>query len=278
MKRNDRALLRHTLIASLVIGLAAGCTPWFLGGPTAVLDHYLCYFPDETGFNPPNGVSAADQFNKLPTQATFVQREYLCNPVDKRHGWWRRYPIKRPEAHLFCYRFDRMPVTGRVEVNNQFDPWFGAQPLVLQETFMLCLPSGKGKQQNPNPPPIPPDLDHFKCYRVKPDNDTADTVTLKDQFLNKDADVRNAIFLCNPARKTKDGQGPPRLHPDAHLVCYSIGLSLPQPQNVRVANQFEPNFPVTVTKNPPILCVPSTKRVIDEPQPAGSRLGQLPRS
>jgi hypothetical protein len=268
MQRAVRGPLLWTIVGALVIGYVVACTPAAqpTAGPTAVLDHYLCYFPDEIAFNPPNNVGVIDQF-KLPPPVAFVQREYLCNPVEKWHGWWRHYPIKRENAHLFCYRFDRKPVTGRVDVSNQLDPsWFATQKLALQESWMLCLPAGKGSAENPNPPPIPTDLDHFKCYSVKPDDPTADSVDLKDQFLPKrvTVDVRNAAFLCNPAEKRKAGKTWPPGHTDAHLVCYFISLSLPQPQKKHVANQFEPNFVVNVTKNPPILCVPSTKKVIEE--------------
>jgi hypothetical protein len=258
------------LVATFAVMLAACTSGPFAttggGAAEAVLDHHLCYFFDETHFNPPNGVTVKDQFLDNPTSVTFTERDFLCNPVEK-SSWRHDSPIRHQEAHLFCYRFDaRKPLDGVVKVHNQFDPWFfGAQTLHIEETWGLCLPAGK-KPITSGPPPIPTDIDHFMCYRVTPEDDVNRNVALKDQFLAGNSTIKRAFLLCNPTEKWFGKRHEVPEHREAHLVCYTVDTPTFTPRQVRVGNQFEANFLVTPRVHPPYLCVPSSKVVISRPK------------
>lgn len=261
--------VRRLTVFSAALAFLAGCVmppPPPVANPEHVLDHYLCYFVVETQFEPPPGVTLKDQFDRKPTAATFVEREYVCNPVEKIVDS-RQYPIKRPDAHLVCYRFDRRPTDGVVRVKNQFDRWFQfrGQKLNIEETWMLCLPSEK-RETRSEEPKIPPDLDHFKCYRVKPTDETQENVILHDQFLDGPSDVTNSQFLCTPTEKWYKGKHTGIAHPEAHLVCYFVHAPVFKQRQRFVSNQFETNVLLTPRQNPPVLCLPSRKRVLTPPR------------
>jgi hypothetical protein len=116
----------------------------------------------------------------------------------------------------------------------------------------LCLPSGKGA-------PAPPDLDHFKCYRVQ-GGGARQTVTLADEIESKRTLVLKPAVLCNPVDKNGEG-----LHDAAsHLLCYAIRDAKTRPkqprlkkQNVTLVNQFGQQ--ALKLRKTALLCVVSTE-------------------
>jgi len=102
-------------------------------------------------------------------------------------------------------------------------------------------------------------LDHFKCYSAE---DTAGEpvgvdVSLKDQFVDIDAEVQWAVIFANPAKKTHEGVTPIS-NPDHHFTVYTIDyLDEPDTWLVEVQNQFGVQF-LTVS-GPVALAVPTQK-------------------
>lgn len=211
--------------------------------------HFKCYRsktkPGTPGFAPRN-VSLSDQFETKDTQV--LKPEALCNPVDKNDEG-----ITDLTAHLTCYTIADVPnqplfQPHEVLVQNQF----GNNVLTVTKPQSLCVPSEKDHA------PSPLNVDHFKCYKARPkDRFVQRTVSLEDQFEDKQTKVLRPTALCNPVNKN----GEDILHPESHLVCYTI-RDLPkqpkfQPRDAFIHNQFG-DLTLTASKAQ-TLCVPSTK-------------------
>jgi uncharacterized repeat protein (TIGR02543 family) len=83
-------------------------------------------------------------------------------------------------------------------------------------------------------------LDHFKCYWVDPlGGPPEETVSLEDQFVSIDAEVRYANLFCNPTEKMHDTATTPISNPDGHLTIYDLEYEAdPVVKRVEVTNQF----------------------------------------
>jgi len=104
-----------------------------------------------------------------------------------------------------------------------------------------------------------PNIDHFKCYKIKKDMLATfpATVTDVDQFGTATDEIKKAFLWCNPATTN----GGPILDGADHLLCYKIK-----------GDQFEPNPHLSTTnqfgtstlfaKKPFLLCVPGNKTII----------------
>jgi hypothetical protein len=103
-------------------------------------------------------------------------------------------------------------------------------------------------------------IDHFKCYEVKELEQpkfAKTVVSLSDQFVTEDVQVKKPYLLCNPVDKNGEGI---RNSVD-HLVCYKIKApKLAPPPEVEVENQL--GALRLEAKDAFLLCVPSTKRVL----------------
>lgn len=259
--------IRQT-IAVLAAGLAlAGCGGDGGGGPKKppapekVLQHYLCYDVRETGFARPRGVEVVDQFDVDPKVA-IVEHAKVCNPVTKNGS-----APPTSSAHLVCYTIQGDEPTASVRISNQFDRQRGNQDFGIGEAVEICVPSGKtADPRPPRPPPIPADLDHFKCYaparRAKVESVPAD---LRDQFVPKGGGVAilSLRMLCSPADKSVDGvPKSKRKNPGAHLACYALtGFGQFEGRKVLIANQLEERRELNAVFAD-VLCVPSKKAVL----------------
>jgi hypothetical protein len=134
----------------------------------------------------------------------------------------------------------------------------------------LCLPSAKSKREPRRPQEIP-ELDHYQCYKVRPlDRFDSRDVRLRDQFGGVEARVGRPLQLCNPVSKN----GGEVLNARDHLVCHAIEPSRPfDPLKVWITNQFERRSVLEAVRRER-LCLPSSKRVIPEPDLVPAILGR----
>lgn len=286
-----RAVWAHsTVCVAAVVAmttLMAGCNTVRPISPTptesgfkeveAVLDHFQCYFIDQTKTEVYVGTQAdlQDQFLTEPKPVKVGNHILLCNPVEKTitdsKGEKKITPRKHLDAHLMCYQLPTDDMRKTKLITNQFEP----KEQKINTTFanLLCVPTGKTKITKDNPAPENPkipeenDLDHFVCYMLADDHvDLKKRAHLEDQFVNDGFTVNSRRYLCNPVAKTvkaKDGKPKTteRHHPDAHLVCYLLKdpKKIMGVEKVVIHNQFESKA-VIQTENLAYFCVPSTKK------------------
>jgi hypothetical protein len=109
----------------------------------------------------------------------------------------------------------------------------------------------------------PPDIDHYKCYKVRGKAFAPMPVPqLIDEFEVDTDIVAKPVMLCNPTSKDSG----PVLRTDRHLVCYQIKgkEKLPSPLKLRVQNQFSLNQIMKTGQRESLLCVPSDKFCIND--------------
>lgn len=252
---------------------------------TSTLDHFKCY-ELERGNTVLDLVFLLDQFG---IRDQYYERDIVggsrifCNPTRKIHGT-SSTGIQNLMNHLTWY--DLKPVFPRkfeeraVMVWNQFAP--NGERLLVKEPKFLAVPTHKatvdGIEQNL---PVPENLDHFKCYDVKGEKIEAQA-QLQDQFDRmppgnentfENVRVKRPEYLCNPTYKAhftgwNQAHAPQWnvttiQHPEDHLVCYSLDDTKKMVKNVVGHNQFGEEQ--MRTKEPKLLCVPSTKQVITAP-------------
>jgi hypothetical protein len=268
---------RNLLVAAAlaVLGLAA----WLLLGPAGSgpgaspanadpvkpLDHFLCY---QGAFKPATAVGAAitlkDEFSAQPVAHKVGTPRWFCNPAEKQHPGVGTFPITHPNNHLTAYGLDGRVPPRSLRVTNQFqkppasggpnlvtDPGTAAQPnhpVILVPTQKLPLPA-------------PADINHFKCYKTKPVS-IDQQVVVRDQWSGGPVVVQQAVMICNPAAKTHGSKTYPILHPNQHLVCYTISpFRFPNGHApVTLSNQFGRRQFTPVVRF--MLCVPSTKSIV----------------
>jgi len=251
------------------------------------IDHYLLYDVNVTRGSrrfARRTVTLTDQFDEDGSPRSFHVRSVgeLGNPAEKEFDG-EVEPIVEPDSHLVAYRIRRargepghIRLSG-VKVTNQF----GEIVLDTRAPDRLLVPSLKDLA-NPIPSSDLPDqfpVDHFKCYPVSITKDTERfvprDVLLDDQFEATPLmlRVRRPFWLCNPARKTVDGEAvTPITRPGDHLLCYALGAAKSQGDDddygakrrvrvrvkrIHVNNQF--GALQLDAKRIKALCVPSTK-------------------
>src|SRR6185503_2331369 len=163
--------------------------------------------------------------------------------------------IGSADAHLACFGIKDAKTTPKqppfrrrsATLQNRF----GAATVTVKGPGALCLPSAKGTS-------APPDLDHFKCYRVQ-GRGARTTVTVADEIESKRTLVLKPVVLCNPVDKNGEGV----LDAASHLLCYAIRDAKTRPkqpklkkQNVTLINQFGQQ--ALKLKKTALLCVVST--------------------
>jgi hypothetical protein len=270
-------------IAAIVSALAlAGCGGGGGGGgaggggkaddpepfePEKALNHYLCYRVNAEFEPPQSTIRLADQLTQPAAVVDVGARLSLCNPARK----GRSPEAPHPAAHLVCYFIKGPSANTRVEISNQFNPnTKGPQKVEVGEPVKLCVPSGKTGNVRPSKlPPIPEDVDHFKCYVAFTDvRMRLFKVFVTDQFFSDQVTVVGNSELCIPADKTVDGKPRgSRKEPRAHLACFTVRAKS-ETEGALIVNQFEPEKIISVFE-PLHLCLPSTKKVIRRPKPPG---------
>jgi hypothetical protein len=199
-------------------------------------------------------VTLSNQFQTRRVE--LIRTEQFCNAVDKNGEG-----ILDPSAHLTCYKVGR-PVSAvrpRVIATDQF----GELELnVRKRRTQLCVPSQEiGTPVNRSIPEVP-SLDHFELYSAAttPGESKFERreVSLEDPFLDETVELKKPVRLGVPTSKNNEGID----DPDTHLTCYSLKAPSFDKRDVEVSNQFG-EFRLTV-KKPNMLCVPSSKQVVDD--------------
>jgi hypothetical protein len=237
------------------------------GDPECFGDHYKCYKAQQ---RPPRfqqrTVNLVDQFAETTT--TVVRPTRFCNPGDKNGEG-----IEDPTAHLLCYKVKEPPMAPvDVIVDNQF----GEQALTVTRVEQLCVPATKNGMGEPSEL----NIDHFKCYKVKPTNGSPafqeQIVSLVDQFEMKTTRIIKPRFLCNPVDKNGEGIK----NAGGHLTCYRIKDTPGQPkftgQQITALGQFGEQDLGTFAgdcSKAAFVCVPSGKRIAS---PSGAFLELAP--
>jgi hypothetical protein len=282
--------------------------------PEDVVDHYLCYTLLTAGF-PGTKAILHDQFYPDRTTPNDIwDHTLLCNPVQKtvlpenptvtergaevlgqarpRSAEVQERPLLHPDAHLVCYNMPDDFVEDKFKnlmFSNQLT-WDDKErkrkelPFKVRQESKLCLPTGKKKLNDPEPPQIPTNMDHYKCYSGDGEGE-AHTVWLVDQIFpeGKKFTLKEPKMICNPVekiRKKKPAPGekpkqdqdkkkpnpkaPQLVNGEVHLVCYPLEPPTFQQDTFRILNQFE-NAQIT-TRRAFWLCVPSTKRIVPPPK------------
>jgi hypothetical protein len=242
----------------IIVGCSILASVGIASAQVQVLDHFDCYLAE--GPHLQRTVFLRDQFELpgTPDERSNDLRIFrFCNPVQKTTPDGRITPIVHPADHLTMYVLSPQPGIARVvTVRNQF----GDQTLHTGPAVILAVPTGKALLPTPAPPPIPRDLDHFKCYTASGKNLNR-PLLLKDQFISGLTTARQPFLFCNPVQKTTQNPAggttvTPITNPTAHLVCY-----ITTPRSFRAIVQINNQFGLSQLPvfNADILCVPSLK-------------------
>jgi hypothetical protein len=216
------------------------------GATLRTLDHYRGYrVVRRTRTRPQFPVlTLTDQFESALFEVGKPTK--LFNPANKNDEG-----ILDRETHLVGHRIRRAEPGEHeprsVDVINQF----GRLRVTTVDPELLLIPSLK----NPTPgTPLPTfRVDHFKCYLVRHHRFTPSVVTVEDQFMEREFEVRKPVWLCAPVDKAGEGIR----NPDDHLLCYIVAPLERLSFGVSVDNQLGPEQLEVVREGE--LCVPSTK-------------------
>ena len=226
--------------------------------PSPTLDHFECYYSPSGVFQ--TQVQLSDLFDLARGEVTWVadlRVGRLCTPVMKTHAG-RSTKISNPAAHLTVFQLAPQPIVPRqVWINNQF----GSQQLALRDAVALAAPTGAEPIVPGTEPvgslPIPPGLDHFKCYNASGRPIRA-RVELRDRFRSGNARVLEPIAFCNPVEKKRLDtlEVVPITNAKDHLTCYThTPMPLSDPFVVLITNQFGTGRPSIDGSD--ALCVPT---------------------
>ena len=236
---DDVRIYDRALSSSEVQMLAAGATP------VACLDHFLLYkvkpTSDSPKFVPFAPVTLADQFGV--TEYQVAKPKYLGVPADKNGEG-----IIDAVTHLKDYQVK--PAAGSPKFAKRTDVEIANQcntlRLEVTKPASILVPTLKSLVAPPPPPSTAGhELDHYLCYKAKPQAKLANgtklpkfpkgiQVVVADQFQTRRYDLKKITRLCNPADKSGNpalvsgsnkGQPfpitpAPIRHPNDHLVCY----------------------------------------------------------
>lgn len=237
-------------------GELCGCAPIPTPTPDR-LRHFQCYAVRRQPAPDVPALSLDDQFGDGTVSVHRLAR--LCNPADK-NGEDPGAPTD-PD-HLMAFKIRRAAPRfepRKVEVTNQL----GTVVVEVRRPTFLLVPTAKSESQ-PVPPPAPPGVDHFKCYKVKGGRGHPESLEVADQFGTLLVDVKRPRWLCNPADKNGEGIQDPA----GHLLCYAVRTA-PRVAafegTIWFANQLAAGVIEARRARPTELCVPSTKRPLPPP-------------
>ena len=217
---------------------------------TAALDHFTLYkvktTKDTTKFVRFGPVLLGDQFGATSYDVTKPTQIGL--PANK-NGEGVNDDVTHVEEYAVKPVKGSPAFQGRsdVQVVNQCNDLL----LVVGKPVSLLVPTAKSLTDPVTAPdPSGHGLDHFLCYKAKPQAKLADgtklptfpkgiQVDVSDQFQTRRYDLKKITKLCNPVGKSGDpvllsgpDKGAPKpisaatiRHPDDHLVCYAATIA-----------------------------------------------------
>lgn len=231
------------------------------------LDHFLLYKVIE-GEDVQVTVDLEDQWHK-EADVEVYHPVYFANPAGKINPYVDWNPtdpliIENPDEHLVFYEIAGESYQGNVVILNQLLQ--EKETLSVSDPELLAVPSEKISFEQTELA-----LDHFTCYWIAEEASPMEhgVLSLKDQFVDIEAELGWPLYFCNPVEKVHEGVVTPILDPDHHLTIYEIYYQQePQYWQVEVNNQFWTwgwaSWPMIV-RGPVALAVPTQKMGHNEP-------------
>ncbi len=127
-------------------------------------------------------------------------------------------------------------------------------PLALALTLSLLALAGAREAQAQIP-----NANHYKCYELINKPLVAVPVNLVDQFGVQNGQTVLLRYLCNPV--SKNGSATP--NPNLHYACYDLNVPPIPVKTVKVTNQFHTAGITVQVQQAKLLCLPSTKMLIN---------------
>ena len=240
--------------------------------PPVWLDHFLLYKVIE-GEDVQEVVDLEDQWHK-ESDVEVHRPVYFANPAGKippNVDWSLDSPVEiyNPDEHLVFYEIVGESYQGNVGILNQLFREPELETISVSDPELLAVPSEKISAEPVELESLA--LDHFTCYWIYEDSTLVPGVvlSLKDQFVDIEAELGWPLYFCNPVEKVYEGVVTPILDPDHHLTIYEIYYQQePQYWQVEVNNQFgtwgSASLPMIV-RGPVALAVPTQKVGHNEP-------------
>jgi hypothetical protein len=215
---------------------------------TLPFDAYQCY-EIKPATTAAATLTVQDRFTTMTETIRFPHR--LCAPADE-DGTGLLDPVQ----HLVGYVMGGQVfkgVTG-LTVTTQL----GTLQLDITRPSIFMVPTAKSLTAVP-PPLVPPTIDHFQCYKVKPSRGAAKFVrqamTITDQFETQTVTLKKPYTLCAPANKNGEDPTAPS-HPTS-LLCYRAkGTTSFATLLAHITNQFGQDDVTLIHRRE--LCLPAS--------------------
>lgn len=209
--------------------------------PPSTLDAFLCYAAktDRTGprFEPVFGVPVGDRFGSA--RADVRKHDGLCLPVDVA-GSDPTAPSHPDKLGGYLVRLHGAVPSGAARSDVEVQSALGRVRVDLKKIDGALVPAALDTTTPPGPP-VPPDPDHFSCYKVATTPNTNKFVpvfglSLVDQLGSLTVDVARPTRLCTPL--DVDGQDPGAASHAAQLLCFQVRTSSGTPRFVKRSGIF----------------------------------------
>jgi hypothetical protein len=203
--------------------------------PPVNLDHYKAYqITNPHILHTP--VTLNDQFDDrygLPENIDSLVPTFFLTPAVKNN----ESQLYDPITHYVAYRIFPTRSVDPSSWEYMTHDQFGEHYLQIMNSRFLLVPSEK-ILPTPPPPPVP-GRDHFKTWRVEPQQFSA-VVNVQDQFMTGSLLLTAIDFLSNPVMKSHQDTTFEINKPNNHLTWYRAEG---EPTNLMVSysNQFETN-------------------------------------
>jgi hypothetical protein len=168
-----------------------------------------------------------------------------------------------PNLHYLCYKVQE-PYPALKGVKVRTTDQFGSWELAVGPQQMLCAPASKkvtaGSGHDPAAPAGDPALkEHLDCFALENAPSVSKTVTVRDQFGQKQLSVVMLAWLCAPSVKAVGERSPEGSFSDRHFLCYHVQPVF-LPFDVQARDQFG-DYPLNL-KEYHSLCLPAKKELL----------------
>ncbi|MBY0276222.1 hypothetical protein K2Z84_12825 [Candidatus Binatia bacterium] len=249
-----------------LVGCRSGAPPLDepLCTPSHGLDAFTCYAAktDRTGplFSPVLGIPVADRFGSA--RADVRKHDGLCLPVDV-DGADGTAPAHPDKLGGYLVRLRDVVPTGAVRTGVVVQSALGTLRLDLKKIDGALVPAALDATTPPGPP-VPPDPDHFSCYKVTITPGDAKFAPLfgipvEDAFGATSVDVARPSRLCTPV-DVGGADATAAQHP-GQLLCFQVRTSSGMPRFGKRSGLFlgsELGDEKLTVSSLEELCVPAT--------------------